>query len=552
MKAAYSDHWYRRSILYHIYPLSFADSNGDGFGDIPGIIQHLDYLNDGTSSSLGVGAIWLSPIYRSPMVDWGYDIVDHRSVDARFGTMKDFEELVRQVHARGMKLLLDFVPSHTSNLHEWFANSRSGFDSAKRDWYIWADPSRHGGPPNNWLSRFGGSAWTLDDQTGQYYLHSFLPEQPDLNWRNSEVRDAMIDVLNFWLEQGVDGFRTDAVYNLIKDKLLRDDLPNSNFRAGQSHPADQFLRVHSAGQPEMTEILGSFCEAVDKKHDKYMLSEVNLMENVTLNIASLQGLYQACRAHPIHAPFNFNLMTLPWSAQSFRSFIDEYEASLGPEDWPNYVLGNHDKHRLVTRVGRDKARLLAVLQLTLRGLPIVYFGDELGLPDGKVLSSQVRDTIELRSPGNDLGRDKSRTPMPWDSSSDAGFTTGTPWLPIGPAAHKLNVELEDSQPDSSLNLYQHLIGLRNSSPALIEGDYRSVELTDPNVYGYTRETELQRFLIILNFGAYETEVELAGSVGEWVAGTHEVEGDGQKPVGDVVKLAAYEGRIYEIRKGGIR
>jgi alpha-glucosidase len=549
MDPSYKDHWFRRSTLYQIYPLSFADSNGDGFGDIQGIIEHLDYLNDGTSSSLGVGAIWLSPIYKSPMVDWGYDVIDHTAVDPRFGSMKDFEELVAEVHKRGMKLLLDFVPNHTSNLHPWFTESRSSFKNPKRDWYIWADPSLRGGPPNNWLSGFGGSAWALDDQSGQYYLHSFLPEQPDLNWRNPEVQEAMLAVLSFWLSKGVDGFRNDAVYSLIKDKDLRDDVPNSHFKPGISHPADEFLRVHSAGQPEVNQVLGSFCEVLAKKNETFMLSEVNLMDNVTLNIAALHNLYQACRQHPVHAPFNFNLMTLPWGAASYRGFIDEYEDALGPDDWPNYVLGNHDRQRLASRIGAEKARLLAVLQFTLRGLPVVYYGEELGLKDGSITTFQVRDTIEIRYPGHGLGRDSSRTPMPWDSSSGAGFTTGTPWLPIGAQSHKLNVEHEDAVPESSLNLYRYLISLRNSSPALIEGDYRSISVADEDVFAYIRETELQRFLILLNFGNRKVETNIHESVGAWIAGTHLAEGDGSVPTDGLVRLAPYEGRVYESRKG---
>ncbi|MDB5178947.1 MAG: alpha-amylase [Patescibacteria group bacterium] len=544
MNPAYQEPWYHRATLYHIYPLSFADSDGDGFGDLKGIIQHLDYLNDGTSESLGVEAIWLSPVYVSPMADWGYDVVDHTAIDPRFGTMADFERLLAEVHRRGMKLLLDYVPNHTSILHEWFEEARASRKSLKRDWYIWADPAGDGGPPNNWLSRFGGPAWTLDETTGQYYMHSFLPEQPDLNWRNPGVRDAMLDVLRFWLDKGVDGFRTDAVYGLVKDKVLRDDEPNPNYRPGISDPADMFSRVHSSGQQELGSVIGSFCEVLAHKADTFLLSEAYL------NIAGLRDLYQACREHPLHAPFNFNLMGLSWGAHYFRSFIDEYEAMLGPNDWPNYVLGNHDRHRLVKRVGPQRARLLGMLQLTLRGLPVVYYGEELGLSDTHVNKNQRRDPWGIRVPGYGLGRDVARGPMPWNSDIDAGFTTGVPWLPIASTAAHLNVEQESRQPSSSLNLYRHLIHLRTQSPALTEGDYRSLQLDNPYVYGYIRETELQRFLVILNFDNHHAVVTLKGKVGAWVAGTEVVDGDGQEPLDGLVELGPYEGRMYELIRGG--
>ncbi len=537
------DQWYRRATLYHIYPLSYADANGDGYGDIRGIIDHLDYLNDGTADSLGVTAIWLSPVYQSPMADWGYDVADHRAIDPRFGTMADFDELLAKLHERGVKLLMDFVPNHTSILHKWFVQSRASRQNAHRDWYIWADPAADGGPPNNWLSYFGGPAWTLDEASGQYYLHTFLPEQPDLNWRNPKVRDAMLDTLRFWLDKGVDGFRTDAVLGIIKDKQLRNDVPNPNYRAGVSDPADELLRVHSASQSELGGVIGSFCDVLAEQESRFLLSEAYL------NIPGLHEMYDACRRHPVHAPFNFNLMSLAWSAKAYRSFIDEYEAALGPEDWPNYVLGNHDRHRLASRVGAQRARLLAVLQLTLRGLPVVYYGEELGLPDTPIRDSDVRDPWELRVAGRGLGRDPERTPMPWTGENGVGFTSSTPWLPIGSAAARLNVETESREPNSSLNLYRHLIHLRSQSPALIEGDYRSLDMGNVEVYGYVRETETQRFVMVLNFSAERQTAVVHGSMGVWVAGTHVAEGDGLAQEGGNLELQPYEGRVYELMQG---
>lgn len=543
MEPMSNDLWYRRATLYHIYPLSFADSNGDGFGDIRGIIDHLDYLNDGSSESLGVSAVWLSPVYLSPMADWGYDVADHTQIDPRLGTMADFDELLTKLHLRGIKLLMDFVPNHTSVLHKWFVESRSNRKNPKRDWYIWADPAKDDGPPNNWVSNFGGSAWGFDKPTGQYYLHSFLPQQPDLNWRNPEVREAMLDVLRFWLNKGVDGFRTDAVLGLIKDAQLRDDLPNPSYVPGVTDPADEFLRVHSSGQTELRSVIGSFCDVLAQKDARFLLSEAYL------NIPGMHQMYEICSRHPVHAPFNFNLMRLAWSAEAFRGFIDEYEKSLGPEDWPNYVLGNHDRHRLASRLGPGRARLLAMLQLTLRGLPVVYYGEELGLPDTPVRQADIRDPWEMRVPGRGLGRDPARTPLPWNGENGAGFTAGTPWLPIGRAAATHNVETESHDPMSSLHLYQHLIHLRAQSPALIEGDYRSLDLGNGHVYGFIRETEHQRFLVILNFDSKPAAAILHGRVGRWVAGTDLVEGDGLPGEAGELVLEEYEGRVYELTSG---
>jgi alpha-glucosidase len=545
MELSSIEQWYRRAVLYHIYPLSFSDDNGDGFGDLRGIIRHIDYLhgNNDNDESLGVSAIWLSPIYLSPWADWGYDVADHKMIDPRFGTMQDFDNLLAQVHGRGMKLLMDYVPNHTSIEHQWFKKSRSQRQNDKRDWYIWADPSDDGGPPNNWLSSFGGPAWTYDENSRQYYMHTFLPEQPDLNWRNPLVREAMLDVLQFWLDKGVDGFRADAVLGLLKDEQLRDDPPNPNFRPGISDPADEFLRIHSAGQRELNATIGSFCDVLAKKQGTYLLSEAYL------NIPGLQHLYEACKTHPIHAPFNFNLMSLNWGARSYREFIDSYELALGPNDWPNYVLGNHDRHRLATRIGQERARLLGLMQLTLRGLPVVYYGEELGLYDTKVQASEVRDPWELRVPGHGLGRDGARGPMPWSDEIGAGFTTNNPWLPVARDHEQLNVDAERRDPESSLNLYRHLIQIRNNSPALMDGIYRSIEVNNPYIYAFVRETEVQKFLIVLNFDQHHAKCTLHGPVGNWVIGTHLVDGDGLVPIDNTITLAPYEGRVYEFRRG---
>ncbi|MBI4175523.1 alpha-amylase, partial [Candidatus Berkelbacteria bacterium] len=430
------ERWSRRAVLYHIYPLSFQDSNGDGFGDLQGIIDRLDYLNDGTSTSLGIEAVWLSPIYTSPMADWGYDVADYEAIDPVFGDLTLFDRLIKEAHRRSIKVMMDFVPNHTSIEHLWFIESRSSRNNPKRDWYIWRDAKPDGSPPNNWLSVFGGPAWTEDLTTGQSYLHTFLPEQPDLNWRNPAVKEAMLNVLQYWLKRGVDGFRTDAIYGLIKDKQFRDDPPNPDYVPGKDDPFIALLHTRSHGQPELGDTLESFCDILGEHEDAFLVSEAYL------DIPEMLKLYHACQSHEAHSPFNFNLIGLPWQAGAYRQFIDEFEAKLDPSDWPNYVLGNHDRHRLVTRLGLDRARLSALIQLTLRGMPIIYYGDELGMKDGEIPAPAERDPWGKRVPGFGFGRDSERTPMQWDGSTNAGFTAGSPWLPIAASSNERNVTAE--------------------------------------------------------------------------------------------------------------
>ena len=536
--------WYRNAVLYQLYPLSFADSNADGYGDIRGIIDHLDYLNDGTAQSLGVTALWLSPIYASPMADFGYDVADYETINPVFGTLADFDELLARAHERGMKLILDFVPNHTSIEHAWFKEASVSRTNDKRDFYLWADPALDGGPPNNWLSRFGGSAWTLNQATGQYYHHTFLPEQPDLNWRSPRVREAMFAVMRFWLGRGVDGFRTDAAMSLLKDVQLRDNPPNPNYEPGVSDPADQFQRIYSEVPAEVGKIIGSFCEVLSEAgDDRFLVTEAYL------GISGMSTLYRACDAHPVHSPFNFNLMTLPWDAASYRTFIDEYEASLRPQDWPNYVLGNHDRKRLASRLGPLQARLAAMLQLTLRGLPVVYNGDELGLPDAEVTENQLRDPWGMRVPGMGLGRDPERSPMPWDTTAGYGFSQAKPWLPLVTGAAGFSVAAQERQPDSMWQLYRHLIHLRLTMPALMEGEYRSLDAGNPQIFAFMRETGAHRVCVVLNFSK-DAQTAHLGKVGTWIGGTTTVDGDGEAYDGEALELGGYEGRIYELRRGG--
>ncbi len=364
-----TDPWWKSAVLYQVYPRSFQDSNGDGIGDLPGITARLPYL-----AELGVDALWLSPVFASPMADFGYDVSDYTGIDPLFGTMADFDALLHEAHARGLKVLLDFVPNHTSDQHPWFSESRASRNSAKRDWYIWRDGAPGGGPPNNWLSEFGGSAWAFDAKSGQYYYHAFLAAQPDLNWRNAQVRAAMHEVMRFWLGRGVDGFRVDVIWHLIKDAAFRDNPPNPDFRAGDP-PHRRQLPLYSADQPEVHDLIRELRGVIDEFPERLLIGEIYLPLDrlVTYYGRELAG---------VHLPFNFSLLETPWNARAVSQLIDRYESLLPKGAWPNWVLGNHDRPRVASRIGQAQARVAAMLLLTLRGTPTLYYGDEIGLAAG--------------------------------------------------------------------------------------------------------------------------------------------------------------------------
>jgi len=488
--------WWKRGVIYQIYPRSYQDTNGDGIGDLRGIAERLDHL-----AWLGVDATWISPFYPSPMVDFGYDVTDHRAVDPRFGTMEDFDALVAAAHARGIRVILDFIPNHTSNLHPWFQESRSSRDNPRRDWYIWRDPAPGGGVPNNWLSAFGGSAWTPDAATGQYYLHSFLPEQPDLNWRNPAVEAEMLEVIRFWLERGADGVRVDAVQKVIKDEQLRDDPANPEYQPGVDDPYDAQLRVLSGDRPEIHDVIARMRRVTDAYPERVLIGEIyNAIERLMPYYGQDGG---GC-----HFPYNFQLIKLPWEARTIDAAIRRYEALLPSGAWPNWVLGNHDRHRVASRVGPAQARVAAMLLLTLRGTPTIYYGDEIGMRDVTIPPDRVQDPWEKNLPGRGLGRDPERTPMQWDSSPAGGFTTGEPWLPPGDFA-ETNVAAQRDDPASLLALHRSLIQLRRAEPALTLGDWAPVD-AGGDVLAYTRAAGGARFLVALNLGA-----EPARLPGEW-------------------------------------
>ncbi len=490
---AVDEAWWQRAAIYHIYPLSFADSDGDGVGDLAGITSRLGYLA-GEPDSLGVDAIWLSPIFRSPMVDFGYDIADHCDIDPRFGTLADAETLIEQAHHHGLRVLFDFVPNHTSDQHAWFVDALSGPAAEHRDCYVWADPAAGGGPPNNWRSAFAkvGSAWTLDEASGQYYLHSYTPEQPDLNWRNPAVRAAMRDVLRFWLARGVDGFRVDAPHRIAKDPELRDNPPDVVNVLLSTQLDDR--RHRNIDHEDVHELIRGLRSVLDEYPDRVLIGEVGVRHPVR------RMAYHGSAGDEFQLIFDFGYLDTGWDAKSFRALGERLDRQPDPRRWPTHVLSNHDLSRSATRfsgpgAGIDqvlaRARAAAVLLLTLPGTAFVYYGEEIGMTDVPVPAEQAADPD---------GRDPYRTPMQWSDSFAGGFTTGRPWLPVpaAPALSKVNVAAQEGDPSSLLSLYRRLIALRAAEPRLTGGDYQGVAAAE-QVYAFTRRTGSGGLLVAINF-----------------------------------------------------
>jgi alpha-glucosidase len=496
--------WWAGAVIYQVYPRSFADANADGIGDLPGLISHLDHLA-GADASLGADAVWLSPIYPSPLADFGYDISNLTDVAAEFGTLADLDRLVAECHARGLRLMLDLVPCHTSIEHPWFVESRSSRGSAKRDWYTWADPGPDGGPPSNWRALFGGSAWELDPATGQYYLHSFYPEQPDLNWRNREVAEAIGDAMRFWFERGVDGFRVDAVTHALKDPLLRDNPP-----AGPPippFPADRTGHdpLRTDDQPEMPEVIRLMRSVADEYPGRLLIGEAYLP------VERLARYLGAGAAGGFQRMFDFELPHIDWGAEPLLRTIARAEQFTPSHAEPTWALSNHDLSRHATRFGERRSRLAAMLLLSLRGTICLYAGEEIGMVDAAASTVPARDRF---------GRDLQRTPMQWDASSTGGFTQGTPWLsPVDPATR--NVAAQTNNPASLLSLYRRLVALRRASPALRHGALSLVSGLPAEVVGWTRSSGEERVLVVANMGDDPATVDLSSVAddGEVMAAT---------------------------------
>jgi alpha-glucosidase len=492
--------WWQTAVIYEVYPRSFADTSGDGIGDLPGITSRLDYL----ANTLGVDAIWVCPFYPSPMIDFGYDVADFTTVDPVYGTLADFDTLTREAHDRGIRVIIDYIPNHSSDQNPWFTESRSSKDHPKRDWYVWADPAPGGGLPSNWTSEMGGSVWQFDTTTGQYYLHSFHRRQPDLNWRSAALREAMLDVLAFWLGHGADGIRIDVAHLLAKHPKLADNpvrkKPRRNLTDRQHPDYDTQEHVNDRLQPEVHDYLAMMRRVLDDwsrrtGRDRIAMAEVEVLPWPTWS------QFFGERDDGVHLPFNFQLIEAGWSPAALAASIEGQEAALPGGAWPNYVLQNHDRPRLATRLGPEHVRNAAMLLLTLRGTPTLYYGEELGLAD------------LLADPGrwlDPLGRDESRAPMPWTAAPGGGFSPASSvasWLPPYPDPGTVSVEAQLGDPRSVLNLYRNLIACRREAPALLAGSYETTHAADGYLC-YLRSTETQQVLVALNLATAPATIKL--------------------------------------------
>lgn len=555
--------WWRDGVIYQMYPRSFADGNGDGTGDLQGILDHLDYLN-GTPDSLGVDALWISPIYPSPGYDFGYDISDYEDIDPLFGSLEVFDRLVQAAHARGIRVIMDLVMNHTSHLHPWFVESSSRRDSPKRDWYLWHDPSKGGRPPNQWKAVFGGSGWEWDPVSSQYYYHMFLKQQPDLNWRNPEVVARMLKMMRFWLERGVDGFRLDVVNCYFKDELLRNNPFTFGLRA-----FDMQRHLYDRDRPEMRGVLQQLRHLVDQYPERMMVGEVMGHD------AQLAARYVGDGSDQLHQAFNFTWLKLKWHPNTFQKALLDWEAALPATAWPCHVLNNHDVDRFLTRtaplVGPDRhadarARVAGVLLLTLRGTPYLYYGEELGLANTAIPYAEIVDP-----PGRTYwpfykGRDPARTPMPWTPHAGAGFSaaregdgpegTGSgdtpkpiaePWLRLNPDWKTRNVALQRQEPGSVYNTYRQVLALRRSSLALRRGRWRPVQKKPQRALIFLREHPQQRMLVALNFFPKPARVRIDAELppGTWRVRFSTHTGEHPRLIGREVVLAPLEACVLE-------
>ena len=530
--------WWQHAVFYEIYPRSFADSNNDGVGDLNGIASKLDYLKD-----LGVDAIWISPCFPSPQVDFGYDVSDYENIDPMYGTLADFDNLAREAKKRNIHIILDFVVNHTSDQHKWFLDSKSSRTSAHRDWYIWRDGKGPGEPPNNWVSTFGGSAWQFDPTTNQYYYHYFYPQQPDLNWRNPSVKSAMFDVTRFWYKRGVSGFRLDAVDTLFEDPNLKD---NPIKKPGKNAFGDPFEEnKYNTKLPEVHDILRGLRE-IANRYDAVLIGET-----WTANVAELNQYYGKGN-NELQLPMDFLFtMVNKLSPAEFRKQIAEVNAASG---WPTFVISNHDIVRSYDRYGDGKhndeiAKLMAGLYLTLRGTPILYYGEEIGMKTTPpTRREEVKDPIGIKGWPKEKGRDGERTPMQWNDSENAGFTNGTPWLPVPPTYKTHNVADESKDPDSVLEFYKSVLKLRHSNQTLLNGSYKAINENDPNVLSYLRVYKDQGVVVALNMSGTAQKVSLNLKQNGFASASRLLATGESAPPGSEISLAPYGVFIGEVTK----
>jgi alpha-glucosidase len=504
--------WWKHGVLYHIYPRSFMDSNGDGIGDLQGIISKLDYL-----SSLGVDGIWLSPVYLSPMVDFGYDVSDYRKTDPVFGTLEDFKMLISKAHDIGIRVISDMILNHTSNQHPWFQESRSSNDNSKRNWYIWKD-GYEGVPPNNWKSAVGGSAWEFDKITGQYYYHSFFKEQPDLNWRNPELAEAFYKELKFWLELGVDGFRLDVINFIAKDKKFRDNPYLWGIPLLQRH-------LFTRNRSKSLKIVRELRKLVDQYENRVLIGEIYTMPPGNSKIAS----NYLADGKGIHMAFDFSLIFRSWIANKYSRCIREGYRHIPEKGWPCIVLSNHDLFRSIDRFPwrrhiEEKAKVAAALLLTLKGTPFIYYGEEIGMRNGRIRRGDIQDPLGKRFWPFFTGRDKARTPMQWNSGKNGGFSTVKPWLPANADNMQRNVEIQEKEESSLLNFYRILIKIRKENLPLQQGQWVPMITGRNGILVYARILGEERIVVVLNFTGRKKRMVLPEhSSGQVLFSTHRKE-----------------------------
>jgi alpha-glucosidase len=528
------------AVVYQVYPRSLQDSDGDGIGDLPGIESRMPYL-----AALGVDFVWFSPTYPSPMADFGYDISDYMGVHPMFGTIRDFKRLVKVAGKNGIGVIIDVVFNHTSKMHPWFQKSRSSMKNSKRNWYIWADPGPDGSPPNNWDSVFGGSAWTLDEKTGQYYLHSFLPDQPDLNLENPEVQEALREVLRFWFRIGVVGVRVDAVDWMAKDVWnFENDPDNPDFDSDNDRDLYHRLRhEYSAGMPHVKRYLDVFTEAALEFPGRFVVVETYLRGFKAPEVEYRQMLNMYTPG--VSAPFVFGLMSPGMlTAANASRFINMIQGLLRPGEIPIYVFGNHDSVRMLDRYGPAGVRLATLMQHTLPGIVIIYAGDELGLGGGVLRRHQIRDPAALQDPT--LGRDPERRPIRWTDDPKGGFTTGTPWLPIAPGRGK-SAQVQARDPRSMLALTQNLIRIRREERSLGFGTFVELDLGQEDVFAYVRTDGTESHLVLFNFRKVAVTVNTPYSDGQLVLSTRLDRPSERINVGRI-RLRAREGLLVRLHE----
>ena len=531
--------WKHKNAIYQIYPRSFKDANRDGVGDIRGVIENLEYLK-GSPHALGVDAIWLSPFYTSPMRDFGYDVENYRDVDPLFGTLQDIDELIKKAHERDLAVMIDLIPNHTSSQHPWFQEAIANPKSDKRKYYVFRDAKPDGSPPNNWLSIFGGSAWKRDESSGQYYLHSFLEDQPDLNWANPKVRDEMREIVKFWLARGIDGIRVDAVRCLAKDPEFRDD-PHNTYYQQTEDPYQQLLHINSQFHQKLEEYLRVITDTAKEFGDIFIVFE-DYPDGLSSSREQIMRMYSVSPENA--APFEFFGMYGEWSAEYYCEAVQSFLALVPDNGMAVPCFGNHDRPRIVSRFGRHQAKLIGLFELTIPGIPVIYYGDELGMKDGEIARHKLQDPFELQVPGKRLGRDPQRTPMQWKPTQGGGFSRARrTWLPLTSNFRSTNVETELHIKTSFLNMYRKLLQFRSEHAALRNGRFGKIACDD-NVLMYVRSGATKKFIVALNFNDSRRHIELQvdGRIlcGTDDARTHEIK------TGHPITLKPYEGILIDI------